>query len=833
MPLSSVFAFRASRGVLGAAFLAASLFLAAPAAAQWRVDATFDPGEGASELVFSVAGQSGGAVLAAGRFTAAGGAPRSGVVRFLADGGLEPGLAAMADGTATVIRPTADGHILLGGGFHHLDGQPYAGLARFTAAGALDPLFRPRISGTVFQVAEQPDGRLLAAGYFQQAGGQPCGSIIRLLPDGSLDPSFDAGLGADHYVLAMALDGQGRVLLGGYFGSIGGVPRARLARLFADGSLDPDFQPSADAPVAAIAVQPDGKILVGGEFITLNGQPAGRLGRLLEDGSLDPAFSAGAGADGPVHALALDSAGRALIGGAFTQVAGAARLNLARIGPDGALDSVFDLPADGTVKSVARLASGKILIGGDFLAVGGVRRVRVARLELAAGHDPLFDVRLIEPTDGYSYRVNTLVPLAGGRILIGGAFSAIPTRRNLALAERDGSLVAGFDPRPSAPVHTALELRDGRLLVGGEFFAIGGSTVRGPIARLLPDGRLDRGFSPPLNFQRVFALAEQPDGKLLVGGTFSDPVSGRRNLVRLLADGTIDSSFHAGTAGTTVQSLALQPDGRILVAGSFSSWNGEAQAWLARLEADGSLDLSFRPALDAPVWSVAADAGGRILVGGQYAHVNGEARQGLVRLEADGSLDAGFRLAVDPAATSWVPMANRLADGSYLAAGILHFAGGEGAQLARLRPDGALDRVLQPLNSPSVTAMAVEADGGALLTNVSRLYPDQQGRRAVRYRPGAEAARAIEVTADGTRVAWRLDGAAPAIEWARFALSTDGGATYTDLGAGEPEAGGWSLDGLALPYGFPLRLRVTGPAAAGTRGASRAHYSQTRELVLR
>ena len=73
----------------------------------------------------------------------------------------------------------------------------------------------------------------------------------------------------------------------------------------AEGAVDPGFQPSADAPVQTIALQADGKILVGGDFTQLNGQPAGHLGRPLANGTLDPAWQNGGGADAAVVALAI------------------------------------------------------------------------------------------------------------------------------------------------------------------------------------------------------------------------------------------------------------------------------------------------------------------------------------------------------------------------------------------------------------------------------------------------------------------------------------------------------------------------------------------------
>jgi hypothetical protein len=108
----------------------------------------------------------------------------------------------------------------------------------------------------------------------------------------------------------------------------------------------------------------------------------------------------------------------------------------------------------------------------------------------------------------------------------------------------------------------------------------------------------DLGFRHGDGFQNtVFAVVEQPDGKVLVGGdftTYSDLTVGR--LIRLNADGTPDAGFNIGSgASGRVWSITLLQDGRILLAGSFQSINGVPRNRVAMLLPDGSLDASFDP----------------------------------------------------------------------------------------------------------------------------------------------------------------------------------------------------------------------------------------------
>ena len=108
-----------------------------------------------------------------------------------------------------------------------------------------------------------------------------------------------------------------------------------------------------------------------------------------------------------------------------------------------------------------------------------------------------------------------------------------------------------------------------------------------------------RGFTiaqPPAG--KVYAVAQQPDGKILIGGEFGQ-VNGvaATNLARLHADGSVDDSFRPGQGPNgPVFSLALHPDGGVLAGGSFSTWNGQAGGnRLARLTAQGARDTSFVP----------------------------------------------------------------------------------------------------------------------------------------------------------------------------------------------------------------------------------------------
>src|SRR5205823_1198028 len=106
--------------------------------------------------------------------------------------------------------------------------------------------------------------------------------------------------------------------------------------------------PPYPAVVLAVAVQTDGKILIGGLFTQVNGVGRPNVARLNSDGTLDTGFLDGeSGADQPVRVLAVQSNNKVVLAGSFTQVNGVARNKIARLNIDGTLDTGFLNGLDG------------------------------------------------------------------------------------------------------------------------------------------------------------------------------------------------------------------------------------------------------------------------------------------------------------------------------------------------------------------------------------------------------------------------------------------------------------------------------------------------------
>jgi uncharacterized delta-60 repeat protein len=395
---------------------------------------------------------------------------------------------------------------------------------------ATDADFNPGTDGYVYSLALQADGKIVVGGDFTTLGGQPRNHLGRLNPDGTVDSAFNPG--ASSSVLSLALQADGKIVVGGDFTTLGGQPRNHLGRLNPDGTVDSAFNPGASSSVLSLALQADGKIVVGGDFTTLGGQPRNGIGRLNPDGTLAATFNPEAASD--VYSLALQADGKILVGGDFTSLGGQPRNGIGRLNPDGTLDSTFNPEANGAVFSLAVQADGKILVGGNFTTLGGQPRNCLGRLNV------------------------------------------------------DGTLDSTFNPRPDYDVYDSVLClavqAEGKILVGGHFTTLGGQP-RTNLGRLNADGTLDSTFNPGAN-NSVYSLAVQADGKIVVGGNFII-LSGqpRNKLGRLNADGTLDSTFNPG-ANNSVESLAVQADAKVLVGGWFSTLGGQPRNYLGRLNAE-------------------------------------------------------------------------------------------------------------------------------------------------------------------------------------------------------------------------------------------------------
>ena len=554
-----------------------------------------------------------------------------------------------------------------------------------------------RFSNAVRIVTPQPDGKILVGGDFLDWGNIASRNyLIRLNSDGTLDVTFTAnasdGGKFSSLVNTIAIQSDGKILVGGDFNNYSIAGRNNLIRLNSDGTVDNAFCINATdgnkflSSVNTITIQPDGKILVGGAFTNYNFIPGrSRLIRLNSDGTLDTTFtdnaSNNAGANkfsSSVFAIAIQSDGKILVGGIFTSYNGTINRNrVIRLNSDGTTDTAFCVNAsDGakfssSVSAITIQPDGKILVGGAFSNYAGtVGRNTLIRLNSTGTLDAAF---CVNASDGAKFggTINTIAIQSDGKILLGGTFvnyAGTVGRNRLIRLNLDGTTDNAFctsasDGSKFINVIVSVSIQsDGTILVGGFFTDYAGFIGRSRLIKLNLDGTTDSSFcrkasdGPQIN-NDVSVIEVSLDGKILVGGAFTNyaNVVSRNYLIRLNSDGTIDAAFCGNASDgnkflSSVGAITIQPDGKILVGGAFINYNGTAgRSRLIRLNSDGTLDTAFcvnasdGSKFNNTVNNIAIQLDGKVLAGGIFTNYNGTAsRDRLIRLNSDGTLDTVF-----------------------------------------------------------------------------------------------------------------------------------------------------------------------------------------------
>lgn len=365
---------------------------------------------------------------------------------------------------------------------------------------------------------------------------------------GTLDPGFATGTGAEDAVQALALQPDGKIIAAGLFFNINGTANSRgIARLNSNGSVDGTFNPgtSVDYGISSVAVQPDGKILLAGGFTLYQGVSRRGIARINDNGTLDATFNPGNGVNQIINGIARQSDGKILITGAFTTYDGVARNGVARLNMDGTLDTTFN-PGTGldfAGQSVVVQTNGSILVAGGFLNYNGVQRRGVVRILANGDRDETFN-----PGVGVNNQVLAVRLQPDGKVLIGGDFTAYASvgRNRIARLNSDATLDTSFNPGfgANATVRSIEIQPNGKILVAGAFTFFNGTT-RNRVARLLPNGALDTAFNPGTGANNLAqCLAVQPDGKVVLGGTFTlFNATASARLARLLINDPIQTPF--------------------------------------------------------------------------------------------------------------------------------------------------------------------------------------------------------------------------------------------------------------------------------------------------
>lgn len=375
------------------------------------------------------------------------------------------------------------------------------------------------------------------------------------------------------------------------------------------GSLDKSFNPPAEGPsvgpapgvVNFVNSLPDGGVLISGYFSGYGDlADLGNLLRLKPDGSIDEQWIARLNYPPECEPATLGE-GSVLVAGKFTLVNDQPRRVLARLDPDGSLNTQFSTLttdiASPQPTQVLRTPNQRILLAGKLGDLNdGTRSTKfrddgVVRLFYTGKIDtdfvPFGIPAANSGNDGTYSSIACIARASGGDVYLGGSFNLL---------------------------------------------SLGGG--RG-LTRLNGNGSLDTKFKPNIEYGAVLRMAVQPDGRIIIGGNFY-AFQGRATLARLNTDGSIDPTFDCHLTDL-LRWFQVLDNGQIVGGGANLFAGGAFRSGLVRLNTDGTLDRSFRPDLMlgasyGALFGGDIDEMGRVLIAGDLVKVNGERRIGVARV---------------------------------------------------------------------------------------------------------------------------------------------------------------------------------------------------------
>lgn len=560
--------------------------------------------------------------------------------------------------------------------------------------------------GNVRQIVKQGDGQWMLVGDFRRMDAVARTGIARLQADGTVDPSFVNLTSIDASVVQQVQplpDGRYRVL------SIN-----RVQTLLPGGGEDPAFTSLLMNPTFArsMAEVDDGFIVVGSftQVLTTPATAVARIAKFNGNGTLASGFTFGITGGGLVVRAAGPS--DVVIGGSFTAAGGQARTSLARLSTVGAGTLVADwnpvLARSGASPLVEDIVvvGNAVYVSGRFDSVDGIARSRLVKLSLTDGSvDTSWNVSV-----GGTQTTALRLAVQGDHLLIGSgqtqSFANPPAAAINRLVARvslaTGAIDAAFNPIYRGAGTPSFNAAEGdappRVLIGGNFDQVG-AVSRFGTAQLDAAGQPDplSGHAEAIEPGAVSRVAFDAVNRrtYLTGSFLRAGSAARRFVLRLLPSGLVDSVWRAQTDDRVNPALAVAPGQGVFVA---------ANAGVFRLdEVEGNR---------IPGWTNSFVANELVACGGA---VHALSFSQLVRLplSGNGSADPGFSAVIGSSPGGLA--CDALGNSVLLTMFVAQPGGGSQARLVRLDAlTGAVISTFDPLletNSSVVGAQGIAIDG--------------------------------------------------------------------------------------------------------------------------
>ncbi|WPP52879.1 T9SS type A sorting domain-containing protein [Catalinimonas niigatensis] len=555
----------------------------------------------------------------------------------------------------------SDGKIILEGDIESYGYVKTSNIIRLNTDGSMDAAYRlPYYKEPFMRMKIDSRDRLYLEEYSDDGYSR---RLIRMLSNGSRDEEFqiDQSLG---YINQFVVQGDKCIAFVDVWNN--GVHEISLIRLDDSGKVDGSFSKYSkkDHNIHPV-VQSDGKILVyGAAYITdengiYHDKPF--MARLNENGTIDETFQLKGELKGDypnIQQVVPQKDGKYIVHGYFDFYDNTPAPGLLRLNADGSLDHSFILPgptanAFQSISSIYQLPSGKyIAVGYDYeYEKGSFRRLIWLNEDGSLNH-----TLKTHEFYAYSFQSGELYNIIsqGEKILISGGFNRVDDTyvKGIVALDAQGEIITAFAPDLGGKpyISKTIQSKDGGLILAGNFTEINGVEANN-IAKLSLSGKADPIFSEHIGkgpSHEVYSLAEQEDGKILVGGGFRE-FNGqlKSGIVRLHEDGSLDMNFDRNNFLTNlypnIYAIAIIDNNNIFLGGSINSYNSNIQD-LVKIDSVGAIHTSFQPELDARDFFIydLAVSEKHIIVGGSSYDSLGYTIGRIEKINLDGTADSTF-----------------------------------------------------------------------------------------------------------------------------------------------------------------------------------------------
>jgi hypothetical protein len=550
-------------------------------------------------------------------------------------------------------------------------------IARINADGSVNA-WNPDANGDVSTIAISGSD-VYVGGWFSSIGGQTRNRIAKLNnTTGAADPTWNPG--ANISVRTIAISGSD-VYVGGWFSSIGGQPRNNIAKLNnTTGAADPTWNPDANGNALTIAIS-GSDVYVGGTFTIIGGQTRNRIAKLNNTtGAADPTWNPNA--NDFVITIAISSSD-VYAGGGFTSIGGQTRNYIVKLNnTNGNADLTWNPDASGsspyTIISTIAISGSDVYAGGIFTSIGGQTRHNIARLNNTNGNADLTWNSHAGGAFLHSYGSVSSIALNGSDVYVGGGFTSIGgvLRNNIAkLDNTTGNADLTWDANASNEVYT-IAISGNEVYAGGFFTSIGGQP-RNRIAKLNnTTGAADHTWNPIANnWVQTIAIS---GSDVYAGGRFTSIGGQTRNRIAKLDNttGTADLTWNPD-ANHWVSTIAIS-DNEVYAGGWFSSIGGHTRNRIAKLNnTTGATDPTWNPDADNAV-SIIAISGSDVYAGGGFTSIGGQTRNYIAKLNnTNGNADLTWNPDVSNGTSSSIVYTIAISNSDVYVGGVFGFIGGQ------------------------------------------------------------------------------------------------------------------------------------------------------------